>query len=170
MMKVKFLVLIVLVALINSCSEGEKYVYGEKIYIKYAQPITNGEWIKIDGKTFYHTQADTTGQMMNPEFQNDIYHPDTLKKYEDGVILPATVGFSALQGQNIWVEIEFEKGQLASALFASIPDVLEDGKQYKAESNLYQMANGEILLTRKDGKKIKVSTSEGYGAYIEKRK
>ena len=168
-MRLNLLVVLVLVALASSCGSGEKYVYGEKIFIKYAQPINSGDWIKIDGKTFYHTQADTVGQVMNPEFNNDIYHPDTLKKYEDGIILPATVGFTALQGQNIWVEIEFEKGQIASALFESIPDAFEDGDQYKGESNLYQMANGEILLTRKDGKKIKVSTSEGYGAYIEKR-
>ncbi len=169
MTKVFFIISICAALIFTSCGARENFVYGNSILVKYAKPIKSGEWIKIDDVTFYHTQADTVGQSMNPQFNNNIFHPDTLKKYADGIILPATIGWTFLPGKNKWVESIFEKGLLVSSLYSSLLETHPNSKVYKSKSNMYLMANGELLLTRSDDQKIKVSTSEGYGAYIEKK-
>jgi hypothetical protein len=166
-----------LIILMMGCTsvDGEKYVLGEKIYIKYLGTAEHGDWIKIDGITFMHLEPDTTGQSTNPEFDFKIISEDTINKYPGVFALPVTNIFDNVGGSGNWARSQNSEAELAKELVSQInfanydeSDILMEKLTYGYEGNQLTMAAGEIVMYRKDGAKIKVSSSDGYPAYIGK--
>lgn len=173
----KGLLIVGLFTLMIGCTaqDGEKYVLAEKIYIKYMGTAKHGDWIKIDGITFMHLAPDTTGQSTNPEFDYKILSEDTLQKYSGMFPLPVTNIFDNAGGAGDWVRSQTSPADLAKELISQInlanydeSDVLLEKLTYGYEGNQLTIASGEVVMFRKDGGDIRVSTSDGYPAYIGK--
>jgi hypothetical protein len=166
-----------LLALVVACGGGEteKYVLGEKIYIKYMGVAKDGDWIKIDDVKFMHISPDTTGQGSNQEFNFNTASNDTVLNEENVFLLPVTNTFDNAGGSGIWMPTINSSGDIATELISQInlanydeSDVLLEKSKYGYEGNQLTIASGEIIIFRKDGEKIKVSTSDGYPAYVGK--
>jgi hypothetical protein len=174
---VKGLLFLGLLASMIACTneDAEKYVLGEKIYIKYMGQAQHGDWIKIDGITFMHLEPDTTGQNTNPEFDYKTLPEDTVKKYQGVFALPVTDIFDNVGGTGSWVRSQTSGAELAKELISQVnlanydeSDILLENLTYGYEGNQLTVASGEVVIFRKDGNKIRVSSSEGYPAYIGK--
>jgi hypothetical protein len=163
------------ITLIQSCGtkDGEKYVLAQKIYIKYSSDAKSGDWIKIDGLKFMHMEADTFGQGANENFNYTFVNADTMAKYKDVIFLPTTDFYDNGAGTGVWLYTPASSAEIAKALVEEIniatrdpEDVLLEKKIYGFEGNQLTISTGAVTIFRRDGQKIKVSTSDNYPAYV----
>jgi hypothetical protein len=160
--------------LFGGCNdEKEKYVKGEKIYIKYSGTAQPMDWIKIDDKKFIHLRPDTTGQASNTSYDPfAIDEAQTDRIEADGYLL-TSVFYDNVNGSGNWFQLNYSNGDQAIDLYRQLSAVdssrlSSNTLRYINEGNSLTLAGGEVVLKRSDGKAIRVSTSEGYPAFISK--
>ncbi len=148
-----------------SCNAKDKtkYVLGEKVQIEFYDTLGTSDWISIDNFKFEHI-VEYEGLMEDSLADGRIYAYD---------ILPTTIQDLNFKGaeDKIFKSTQGD-AQQAHELFKHLAlKSDEDGNQiYKFSGNSLDIATGKLLILRHDGAKIKVSTSEGYGAAISKIK
>lgn len=151
-------------------SDGLKYVSSEKIEINFWGDVTEDAWLKIDDLVIYHIPNDTTAGCNGEEF--DFFTLNNPEEDVDTLFLPTRKIYDCLGDK--WAPRDQTNGVMATNLLIAINNggtkLQEDGfkmeNKYEYEGNMYLVSQGKLTIKRVDGKKIKVSSSEGYGASI----
>jgi hypothetical protein len=154
-----------------SCkSDGQKYVSSEKIEINYWGEVQDEAWLKIDDMIIYHLVNDTTSGCTGEDY--DFFALNNPDELADTIFLPSKSIYLCLGPK--WTTLDQSNGVMATNLLIAINNgasklntsgfAMEN--TYAYEGNTYLVTQGKITIKRVDGKKIKISTSEGYGATI----
>jgi len=163
---------IVLCIVAVSCGPREKYVSGEKIEIQYWGDITPGSWIKVDDIIIYHVRNEKTEECISVD--EDFFSLNNPEEQMDTVFLPARKMYTCI-GEK-WILLDQPIGNLATNLIIAVNNSsakIEDAgfkleKVYDYDGNAYTTSQGQVVIKRFDGKKIRVSTSEGYQASVKR--
>ncbi|WP_286755101.1 hypothetical protein [Roseivirga sp. UBA838] len=165
MTKIRLAVLLIFsISLAMSCNSGGdkvKYVLAETVEIEYYDTLKKDEWISIDGVTFKH--LDTYEALKEDSIpENEFYTVDILPTTLQQIYIPGAESHEFLS--------TYGDAQVVFELFKHLAVKSdEQGNQiYKFAGHSLDMSRGKMTLMRHDGKKIKVSTSEGYGAAVRK--
>jgi len=158
--------------LVVGCAPKEKYVYGEKIEIQYWGDIIEGDWIKIDDMLIYHVRNQKTEECFSED--EGFFTLNNPEEKMDTVFLPAKKMYTCLSDN--WILVDQPSGNMATNLIIAVNNLsvkIEEAgfkleKVYDYEGNLYTTSQGQIIIKRFDGKKIRVSTSEGYQASVKR--
>lgn len=155
----------------TSCGQRAKYVESDVIEILVWGDIDPGEWIEIDGLRLVHVKNDTTSGC-EVDYFHDYVKVNEANTSNDHFFLPSTKYYACVvEGQ--FTETQISPGDLTQNMLSAMNDFTEiDGASlqlpYKNETNLYEMAQGKMRITRTDGKPIRISTSANYKAQVSK--
>lgn len=155
------LLVIFIAAIYSGCGERRPYVLSNTIQIEFRDTVRADEWITIDGIKFTHIN------------NYDILREDSVNGNQvfEQNLLPATnqrvenVGSAERELAGIT-----PTSGVASALFEALSlSTLNDlGQFYGFKGHILELSSGRFIFYRKDGEKIKVTTSEGYTGIVRK--
>ncbi|WP_420388053.1 hypothetical protein [Roseivirga sp.] len=168
-MKSKIAVLLLVGMMVYSCGSKQKYVVSEEIDIEFWGDIEDGDWIEIDGMKIYHVTNDTLGDC-NLDYEHNYLVLN--EGSDDKVYMPSTSYFTCLDEGN-WVTRKLTFGDLAQNLISVLNEFGQQDSNslqlpYRNENNTLQTTLGKLRIRRTDGKKIRVTTSEGYKGAVQK--
>lgn len=152
--------LFILAASCSSGSEKIKYVLAKSIEIQFYDTLNVDDWISIDGLVFEHLN---NYEMLKEDSipAEDFYKMNVLPTTLQGIVIPGAEGHQFLTSYN--------SAELAYELFKHLAiQGNKNGQIYKFSGNSLDMTRGKLVFSRNDGDKIKVSTSDGYGAAVKK--
>lgn len=158
----KQITLVAIIALIySSCGERRPYVLANTVMIEYRDTVYVDEWIEIDGVRFTHVSNfdDLKDDSIN---SNLIYEQNLLPATNQDVSVDGS-GDRKLAG------ITPTSG-VATSLFEalSLSDLNDLGQFYGFKGHILELSSGKFTFYRKDGEKIKVTTSDGYTGIVRK--
>ena len=162
---------LVLSLFILSCGGRKRYVQSQFIEIQYWGDIEPGSWIQIDDVKFYHKTNDISEDCTGQFYTHDLTAVN-LDNESDSLYLPSTSFHQCLMDG--WKPHKINRGDMATSLvlglreFGQSESELSVESAYKNATNLYQLAQGKVILMRSDEKEIRVSTSDGYKASVKK--
>ncbi len=155
-------VISILVVLIFSCSgNGYKYVNASVIEVEYYDTIKVNEWILIDGIKFEH-KVDYETIKADSTLEGSFYEKN---------ILPATTQDIIIEAGESYEVIEiYDDATMVDELFKRLAMMSDDegNRKYSFLGNSLTIATGKLRFRRVDGEKIKISTSDAYGAAVRK--
>lgn len=158
----KQVLLVLFVVLVYSgCGERRPYVLANTVLIEYRDTLRVDDWIMIDGIKFTHVD------------DYDMLKEDTvnINRVFDDNVLPATNQRVIIDGATSDdLTGNTPTSEVAAALFQalSLSSLNDLGQFYGFSGHILELSAGKFTFYRKDGKKIKVSTSEGYTGIIRK--
>lgn len=164
MMKRNLLVTALVALFCFAACSGDRYPYvnAKVVEIEYYDTIKVDEWILIDGMKFEHfddyelSKSDSTTDDSEFMAKN---------------VLPATIQDIEIPGaeEKIFQKV-YDRSSIMYELFKrlAMKEDEEGNRLYSFLGNSLDVAQGKIKFKRLDDEKIKVSTSDGYGAAVRK--
>ena len=146
----------------SSKNNGTKYVLAEKIEIEYYDSIRVDDWISIDDRKYSH----------DSKYESIKQDSSIMDKFYTLNLLPSTMqSVNVLGADSHEFKSAYDASNMAYELFRHLALVSEDSmtQTYKFSGHSLELSLGKLTLMRNDGEKIKVSTSEGYGAAVRKK-
>lgn len=154
--------LVVMCVILTNC-ERNPYVLAEEVEIEYYDTMRIGDWISIDGVKFTHQD---NYEILKEDSLNSqlVYEMKVLPTTNQKVIVPGV--------DNHQFDGVTNRSDIAFALFKalSLSEKNEIGQFYGFKGHTLNLAHGKFIFYRKDGEKIKVMTSDGYGGAVRKLK
>ncbi|MBO3700699.1 hypothetical protein [Roseivirga sp. E12] len=155
----------------TACGQRAKYVESDVIEILVWGDIDPGEWIEIDGLKLVHAKNDTLSGCQIDYFHDYVTVNDG-NTSDDHFFLPSTTYYVCVD-EGKFTESRISPGDVTQNMLSAMNDFAKiEGASlqlpYKNGTNLYEMSQGKMRITRTDGKPIRISTSANYKAQIGK--
>lgn len=158
----KQIMLVVIVATVySSCGERRPYVLANTVQIEYRDTVYVDEWIEVDGIRFTH--VDNFDQLKDDSVNSNlVYEKNLLPSTIQDVLIPGA-------GEKQLAGITPTSG-VATSLFEalSLSSLNDLGQFYGFKGHILELSSGRFTFFRKDGEKIKVTTSDGYRGIVRK--
>ncbi len=160
---VKNLLLLLIILSVYASCDRQPYVLAEEVEISYKDTIRVNDWISIDGVKFTH--VNNYDQMKEDSLNTSmVYEKNALPTTKQKILVPG--------GGDHEFGAYSSPSDIAMGLFQalSLSEKNDLGQFYGFRGHILDLSTGKFVFYRKDGEKIKVMTSKGYGGVVRKLK